>query len=296
MGLRGTQTPRLSKKSRKARKMVPMFLGLIGREFDFGKDNTGLFIENSLHSRNQRRRKGRKARAVQNRFAFCEFGTRVPVSHNKSNKVGHIFSVSASKSPQKSELVQEMGDRPLNVNNKQDRQRLRRIKQNLEALQKMAKSRESRGLADPFKLYKELPGSGVNLYTKDDIMIPAGGDIVIPLAPKNPGELKDKVWIAHPAVDKVNGINFQRHNHLQVISTIIDKNVSRRRTICVQNISITYSSEISVLKPQYVKISLKRISSINKFSCIRSLRARVPTKYTKISESVSSLRRSVLRV
>ena len=218
--------------------MVPTFLGLIGREFDFGKDNTGLHMENSSHSRNQRRRIKRKARNVQNRFAFCEFGTRLPVSHKKSSSVSHIFSVGANKLPQKSELLQEMGDRPLNVNNKQDRQRLRRIKQNLEALQKMAKSRESRGLADPFKLYKELPGSGVNLYTKDDIMIPAGGDIVIPLMPKNPGELRDKVWIAHPAVDKVRDINFQRHEHLQVISTIIDKNVSRRRTICVQNISM----------------------------------------------------------
>ena len=130
-----------------------------------------------------------------------------------------------------------MGDRPLNPNHKQDREKLRRIKRNLEALQKMAQSRRSKGLADPFKLYKEIPGAGVDLFTKETYIIPARGEICIPLAPRNPKDLRDKVWIAYPASDNSTGINFKNHDFLQVISTIIDKTVSRRDTICIQNIS-----------------------------------------------------------
>ena len=39
VGLKGTESSRLSKKSIKARKAIPTFLGLIGRTFDFAHDN-----------------------------------------------------------------------------------------------------------------------------------------------------------------------------------------------------------------------------------------------------------------
>ena len=228
----------MSKKSRAARQKVATFLGLIGRTFDFGTENTGLPDGTDHKSRTQRRRSSARVRKYKNRYAFCEFGTRQALPSQKpGGRKASIFSASIDKKGSDTELVQEMGDRPLNVNNKQDRQKLRRIKTNLDALQKMAASRRSKGLADPFKLYKTLPSAGVNLYVKENVIIPAGGAVEIPLAPKNPGELKDKVWIALPAVDPKMGTNFQKHESLQVVSTIIDKTVSRKRTICVQNIS-----------------------------------------------------------
>ena len=90
-------------------------------------------------------------------------------SQKKTRQQRHpVYSLdSKSNSNSDPELIQEMGERPLNINLKQDRQRLRRIKRNLEALQKMAQSRRSKGLADPFKLYKEIPGAGVDLFTKE---------------------------------------------------------------------------------------------------------------------------------
>ena len=239
VGLTGATTRRFTKKSIKARKVIPTYLGLIGRTFEFGHENFGRTEPRDSHSRNQRRRQTQKSRKVENRYAFCEFGTRTPVHISPSFKSNHYHSLDTSKTTKlrSTDLVQEMGERPLNVNHKQDRQKLRRIKRNLEALQKMAQSRRSKGLADPFKLYKDLPGAGVDLFTKESYTIPAGGEIYIPLAPKNPGDLKDKVWIAYPASDKSSGIDFKKHDSLQVVSTIIDKTVSRRRTICVQNIS-----------------------------------------------------------
>ena len=86
----------------------------------------------------------------------------------------------------------------------------------------MAQSRRSKGLADPFKLYKEIPGAGVDLFTKETYSIPAGGEIHIPLSPKNPRDLRDKVWLAYPASDKASGVNFKNNDSLQVVSTIID--------------------------------------------------------------------------
>ena len=239
MGLTGTKSHRLSKKSIQAHKSVPTFLGLIGRTYEFQHDNFGRTEPRLNQSRNQRRRQNTKSRKIINNYSFCEFGTRIPISSLKSRgPSSQIYSLdSKSNSKSDPELIQEMGDRPLNVNLKQDRQRLRRIKRNLEALQKMAQSRRSKGLADPFKLYKEIPGAGVDLFTKETHSIPAGGEIHIPLSPKNPRDLRDKVWLAYPASDKVSGVNFKNHDSLQVISTIIDKNVSRRPTICVQNIS-----------------------------------------------------------
>ena len=266
VGLTGTRTSRLSKKSIQARKTIPTFLGMIGRTYDFRQDNFGSSEPRDSQSRNQRRRSSHKSRKITNRYAFCEFGTRFPIrsvsfqnefnnqfkniktsnqnsNHKsilKSNQItseSKVNSLDSKGSSNQDNLIQEMGDRPLNVNHKQDRQKLRRIKRNLEALQKMAQSRRSKGLADPFKLYKEIPGSGVDLFTKENHTIPAGGEIIISLSPRDPRALRDKVWLAYPATDKISRINFKNHDSLQVISTIIDKNVSRRPTICVQNIS-----------------------------------------------------------
>ena len=89
MGLTGTESSRLSKKSIKARKSIPTFLGLIGRTYDFAHDNIGQTEPRLLQSRNQRRRQNQQSRKISNRYAFCEFGTRSPIS---STKPSHIKS------------------------------------------------------------------------------------------------------------------------------------------------------------------------------------------------------------
>ena len=83
MGLTGTKAQKLSKKSIQARKEIPTFLGLIGRTFEFGTDNIGQNEPRLRQSRPQRRRASRKNRKTVNRYAFCEFGTKIPVNSRR---------------------------------------------------------------------------------------------------------------------------------------------------------------------------------------------------------------------
>ena len=156
-----------------------------------------------------------------------------PKPHTKNHVFG--FNQTASgKSILKSKA--KPGERPLNIDLKQDRVTLAKLKRNLETLQQIAKDRRSNGdQADPFKVYKEMPGSVVNLYLTEDILIRPINQMLVTLKPKHRGQLKDKVWLAHPYKNTKNHIDFQNHPQICIIPTICDKTVTYKRSVCIRN-------------------------------------------------------------
>ena len=128
------------------------------------------------------------------------------------------------------------GDRLLNINIKQDRDTLAKLKRNLETLQRIANDRRSSGDdSDPFKVYKELPGSVVNLYLSENVTISPINQTLVKLEPKYKGQLKDKVWLAKPYKCSKNHIDFEAHPQLSIVPAICDKTVSYKRSICIRN-------------------------------------------------------------
>ena len=155
----------------------------------------------------------------------------------KSHTKNHVFGfnqTASGKSILKSK--EKPGDRPLNINLKQDRSTLVKLKRNLETLQQIAKDRRSNGdQADPFKVYKELPGSVVNLYLTEDILIRPINQMLVTLKPKYKDQLKDKLWLAHPYKNTKNHVDFQNHPQICIIPTICDKTVTYKRSVCIRN-------------------------------------------------------------
>merc|ERR1712055_812949 len=83
------------------------------------------------------------------RYTICEFS----VNQNKYSQVKPVGK-----------------DRVLDLNNKPDREKLQKLKKNLETLQQIARASGSESeAADPFKIYRELSDSCVNLFTLKEV-------------------------------------------------------------------------------------------------------------------------------
>ena len=127
------------------------FLGIIGDQFEFGKENYTL--SSTEQSRCQRRRTSQRKRKNSNRYAVCEFGCKQirPLIYNKlesavrHNRRSILALCSRTKtSDVKNESKAKVDECPrkeriLNPNSKSDRQKLLRLKRNLEALQNQQK-------------------------------------------------------------------------------------------------------------------------------------------------------------
>ena len=159
-----TRTNNTSPKQLRFEKDPVLCLNMIADNFDFCTDNMSACTE--LRGA---RRNSRLSKYTNKRYAVCEFGENTPLQMSskadpKSKDAIFAAKIHQGVSETKDEALKTFG-RILNVNNKNDRQRLRKMKQSLEALKKMAQSQSSR--SDPFKMYKELPGTGVNLFTQE---------------------------------------------------------------------------------------------------------------------------------
>ena len=214
-------------------------LDIIGKDFECTTDN---YAKNSTSlSKFQRRRRMKHERKLLKEKYICEFGTNVPLDSRSSDAVKlvscNLNNLIATAGPGKyintltsgenRSLNHKLrGSRPLNPNNKKDLQRLMRLKRNLETLKRMAKHTNR----NSFQTYKELPGRAVKLITKSDITIPKHDFILVPLMPDKPGQLSDKLWVAHQTLNTET-------NGLQIISTIIDKNVTVKNSISIYNLT-----------------------------------------------------------
>ena len=222
----------------------PLFLDLIGRQFEFSRDNTANL--STTLSKWQRRRRCRTERNDIARYSICEFGSEVPLNrmanHSKYRQanINSLFYRSAPTGPMINTMSTESatssnstikGSRLLNPNNKNDRKRLLKMKRNLEALQRMS-THANTGTA--FQTYRELRGKPVKLKTTQLHEIPANDFILIPLTPEFPNQLQDKLWVAHQYDNKNN--NFSR-NKIHIVSTIVDKSISDKKSICVYNVT-----------------------------------------------------------
>ena len=204
-----------------------LLLNIIGSEFEFGTDNLAE-ISGEL-SKNQRRRRARRARSKYRSYEFDSYCS--PVNSLINNRKN--FSALLVKEPVKVCTIAasdvESKRRILDPNKKNDLKRLVKMKRNLETLQTISKS--SNG--DVLKIYKELEGVVVNLRLQEDITVPAHQKVLISAAPTAPGVLGDKLWIAklYPGLSGVRS--------LQMPLTLIDKNITDRKSLCIYNISKT---------------------------------------------------------
>ena len=213
----------------------PLFLDLIGRQFEFSKDNAA--NSSTTLSKWQRRRRCRTERQNIARYSICEFGSEVPlnrIANHSKYKQANINSLFYRVEPNAPDInvistgsatsgnSTIKGSRLLNPNNKNDRKRLFKMKRNLETLKRMS-THANTGTA--FQTYRELRGRPVKLKTTQLHEIPANDFILIPLAPEFPNQLQDKLWVAHQHDSKNN--NFS-HKKIHIVSTIVDKSISEK--------------------------------------------------------------------
>ena len=176
---------------------------------------------------------------------ICEFGLKTPLDKKPSKFTSNtklvkynINSLVQSSVPSKSICAlakdtavstnaQIKDSRKLNPANHRDFQRLQKLKRNLETLKRMSNHTGN----NAFQIYKELPGKKIKLKTIIDLSIPKHEFTLVSLSPEYPGQLRDKLWVAHQIVD--NRLSLE----MQIVSTIIDKTVCDRKHICVYNLT-----------------------------------------------------------
>ena len=126
---------------------------LVSQSFECRNDNASSLRTHNLPR--AQRRKLRSNRLNSLRHQICEFSCSTPLNQDTTE---------AKLLRNKSRL--------LDVRDKKDREMLTRMRRNLETLKSIAEDRRATGdQADPYKIYKELPGSVVNLYLTEDITV-----------------------------------------------------------------------------------------------------------------------------
>ena len=190
---------------------------LITSDYECRQDNGNCLSKPKIPR--AQRRKIQAAKIASTRYRVCEFSCPKDSDSQKNNS-----DISGSES------------RLLDIHNKKDREILTRLRRNLDTLKSIAEDKRTSGEhADPYKVYKEIPESVVNLYLVEDITIKPIDLAHVCLKPKFTGQLGDKIWMAHPYKNTKNHIDFQNHKQLSILPTIIDKTVCRCRRLCIRN-------------------------------------------------------------